>query len=47
MIDIATPFDGNSVILDSACGTGVVAQEVLLKAFGTGTTLAIPPNSRL
>jgi ubiquinone/menaquinone biosynthesis C-methylase UbiE len=36
MIDMAPPFDGNSVILDSACGTGVVAQEVLLKSFATG-----------
>lgn len=33
MIDMAPPFDGTSVILDSACGTGVVAQEVLLKTF--------------
>jgi ubiquinone/menaquinone biosynthesis C-methylase UbiE len=41
MMDSSQPIDAKSTVLDNACGTGVVAQEVLLRTFGAGTT---PPK---
>jgi hypothetical protein len=41
MIAVSPPIDSDSIILDNACGTGVVAQEVLFSRFATG---AAPPQ---
>jgi ubiquinone/menaquinone biosynthesis C-methylase UbiE len=41
LIEISPPIDADSVVLDNACGTGVVAQEVLLARFAAG---AAPPK---
>jgi ubiquinone/menaquinone biosynthesis C-methylase UbiE len=40
LLDISPPIDANSIVLDNACGTGVVAQEVLLKAFRSDTAIS-------
>lgn len=39
MIEIVPPIDHDSVVLDNACGTGIVAQEVLFKCFSTNAEL--------
>ncbi|KAH7395245.1 S-adenosyl-L-methionine-dependent methyltransferase [Phaeosphaeria sp. MPI-PUGE-AT-0046c] len=39
MIEISPIIDRDSVILDNACGTGIVAQEVLLHRFSANTGL--------
>ncbi|OAL04084.1 S-adenosyl-L-methionine-dependent methyltransferase [Phaeosphaeriaceae sp. SRC1lsM3a] len=37
MIKVSPPIEQNSVVLDNACGTGIVAQEVLLSRFSANT----------
>lgn len=39
LIAISPPIDADSVVLDNACGTGVVAQEILLKNFSSNSAL--------
>jgi ubiquinone/menaquinone biosynthesis C-methylase UbiE len=39
LLEISPRIDVDSSILDNACGTGVVAQEVLLKAFSSDTAI--------
>jgi ubiquinone/menaquinone biosynthesis C-methylase UbiE len=36
LLEISPPFSSNSHVLDNACGTGYVAQEVLLNRFAAG-----------
>jgi ubiquinone/menaquinone biosynthesis C-methylase UbiE len=35
IVDICPPYDSTSVILDNACGTGIVTQEILRKGSGS------------
>jgi ubiquinone/menaquinone biosynthesis C-methylase UbiE len=39
LLDITPPLSGDSTVLDNACGTGVVAQEALIKCLVTGTAV--------
>jgi ubiquinone/menaquinone biosynthesis C-methylase UbiE len=39
LIEISPKLDDDSIVLDNACGTGVVAQEVLLKRFAAGASI--------
>jgi len=39
LIDIAPTLDDESVVLDNACGTGIVAQEILLKRVAAGASV--------
>ena len=41
LIETAPPFDSDSHVLDSACGTGIVAQEILFKQYAAAKT---PPK---
>jgi ubiquinone/menaquinone biosynthesis C-methylase UbiE len=39
LLNISPPIDATSVVLDNACGTGVVAQELLLNTFSSNTAI--------
>jgi ubiquinone/menaquinone biosynthesis C-methylase UbiE len=41
MIEISPPINADSIVLDNACGTGVVAQEVIFARLAAGTA---PPK---
>ncbi|KAF2249931.1 hypothetical protein BU26DRAFT_518433 [Trematosphaeria pertusa] len=38
LLEISPPFTASSVVLDNACGTGIVAQEILLHASSASQT---------
>ena len=46
LVDILPPIDSDSVVLDNACGTGIVAQEILFKHPDTPLKITCVDNAK-